>query len=208
MELWLVTTPFCPTPTSPRSHTTPPGGSLRILLVPMACVSHKMAKKGLFSDRRRRRRLWEKGLLLSCPMPFRGRFSIFLCQLGVYILNFSTPFRGRFWHQGLRHLGSNFEVLGRAWLPLQSASDPPRDHTPWPNNSPLNATLRCSMRPLLPPLCATFLGLGSPLREGGCCDGGWDALLSPQTMRLMGLAWRDSPDKGQRSHVTSEKSLN
>ena len=49
------------------------------------------------------RRFWEKGLLLSCPAPFRGRF----------------------WHQGLRDLGSNFEVLGRAWVPLQFASDPP-----------------------------------------------------------------------------------
>ena len=58
-------------------------------------------EKGCFQSNLRP--FWEKGLLLSCP----------------------TPFRGRFWHQGLRHLGSNIEVLGQAWVPLQSASDPP-----------------------------------------------------------------------------------
>ena len=96
------------------------------------CASQKTLKKGIFwpkastTSLRKRvvfqsnlRRFWEIGLLLSCP----------------------TPFRGRFWHQGLRHLiyhlGSNFEVLGRAWVPLQSASDPsPPPPPPPPGGHP------------------------------------------------------------------------
>ena len=45
----------------------------------------------------------EKGLLLSCPMPFRDRFYISLGHLGV---DFDTR------DYAMIHLGSNFEVLG------------------------------------------------------------------------------------------------
>ena len=91
------------------SHSLTTRGVTQNIVGTHACPPKKTSKRGLFSDLKRRRRLWEKGLifsltfdfffkekglLLSCPTPFRGRFYIF------YVI-----YRGRFRHQGLRHLG-------------------------------------------------------------------------------------------------------
>ena len=72
-------------------------------------------------------RFWEKGLFFQSNLQRfweKVYFWVVLRHLGVDF-TFSMPFRGRFWHQGLCHLGSNFEVLGQAWVPLQSTSAPP-----------------------------------------------------------------------------------
>ena len=91
-----------------------PRGVTRNIVGTHACP--KNIEKGSLSDLRRQR-LWEEGLFFSLTFDVfekKGYYWVVLHQ-----------FRGRFCHQGLRHLGFNFEVLRRAWVPLQSASDPP-----------------------------------------------------------------------------------